>query len=235
MHRKPFGKKKKKKNDGQEDFLHRHKFLFTHEVFSYGKEGLGEGGGKFNVIDYIDPFQLINRPSHDSIEFMSACQTRPHDTIRGSRIIERALNGVRMAGVGPMIAGAPTSHVDQLSIGQPIDITHYAQWGQSMEAPLVDPSSFGPPAPPMAYTDIVPDLSYSMIPTGGGTFHDFSPHLHASDLSSPKLIRFFIIFLLSYPLMTPEMTLYRRPSQNLITIFFHKDLIQQKTGKEDLL
>ncbi|CAJ0594130.1 unnamed protein product [Cylicocyclus nassatus] len=101
---------------------------------------------------------------------------------------ERALNGVRMAGVGPMIAGAPTNHVDQLSIGQPIDITHYAQWGQSMDAPMVDPNSYGPPPPSMGYTDIVPppDLGgYGMVPQTGA-FHEFSPHLHASDLSSPS-------------------------------------------------
>ncbi|ETN81160.1 LIM domain protein [Necator americanus] len=105
----------------------------------------------------------------------------------GARV-ERALNGVRMAGVGPMIAGAPTNHVDQLSIGQPIDITHYAQWGQSMDTPMVDPVSYGPPPPPMAYTDIVPppDLGgYGMMPPTGA-FHEFSPHLHASDLSSPS-------------------------------------------------
>ncbi|VDM58943.1 unnamed protein product [Angiostrongylus costaricensis] len=98
---------------------------------------------------------------------------------------ERALNGVRMAGVGPMIAGAPTSHIDQLSIGQPIDITHYAQWGQSMDPSLVDPSSFGPSAPPMGYTEIGTDLAYNMVPPAGA-FHEFSPHLHASDMSSPS-------------------------------------------------
>ncbi|XGW20594.1 hypothetical protein V3C99_003967 [Haemonchus contortus] len=98
---------------------------------------------------------------------------------------ERALNGVRMTGVGPMVAGAPTNHVETLSIGQPIDITHYAQWGQSMDAPMVDPASFGPPPPAMGYTEIAPELGYGMIPPGGA-FHEFSPHLHASDLSSPS-------------------------------------------------
>ncbi|WKX90442.1 hypothetical protein Q1695_009358 [Nippostrongylus brasiliensis] len=98
---------------------------------------------------------------------------------------ERALNGVRMAGVGPMVAGAPTGHVEQLSIGQPIDITHYAQWGQSMDTPMVDPASFGPPRATMGYTDIVPDLGYGMVPQSGA-FHEFSPHLHTSDLSSPS-------------------------------------------------
>lgn len=87
-----------------------------------------------------------------------------------------------MAGVGPMIAGAPTNHVDQLSIGQPIDITHYAQWGQSMDGPMVDPGSYGPPPPPL-----VSVLRFFF----SSNFLDFFAILFKCDVSSMRKIVFF--------------------------------------------
>uniref|UniRef100_A0A914VM26 Uncharacterized protein n=1 Tax=Plectus sambesii TaxID=2011161 RepID=A0A914VM26_9BILA len=48
---------------------------------------------------------------------------------------DRALNGVRMQGLGPLIAGSPTTH-DSMPLGQAIDVQHYQQnaalWGGAM-------------------------------------------------------------------------------------------------------
>ncbi|CAD6199985.1 unnamed protein product [Caenorhabditis auriculariae] len=116
---------------------------------------------------------------------------------------ERALNGVRMNGIGPLIAAAPTTHVDTMNHSGPIEIAHYPQWPQPTHE---GPGFGGGPPPLLAYPELtdltdLTDLSYgmpgpSMIsgapstshggPSSGPVFADFSPRLETPDLSSPS-------------------------------------------------
>ncbi|CAI4225726.1 unnamed protein product [Auanema sp. JU1783] len=106
---------------------------------------------------------------------------------------ERALNHVRVGGVGPMIASAPTTHIDNM--GQPIDIQHFQQWPGTtapppnhMDANVAMDGGYPPNG--IGYADLVapPDMGYmtSGGPPPPGYHHEYSPHLHTSDLSSPS-------------------------------------------------
>lgn len=97
---------------------------------------------------------------------------------------ERALNGVRMSGIGPLIAQAPSNHVDHL--GAPIEISHYAPAWNGMEMSYPPPP--GPPHHPMGYDELT-DLTFgstAAMSQPGNSFQPFSPHLHTSDMSSPS-------------------------------------------------
>ncbi|CAI5439301.1 unnamed protein product [Caenorhabditis angaria] len=70
-------------------------------------------------------------------------QQQMHETrINSER--EEVLNRVRVSGVGPLMVSAPSQHIDN-TLGGPIDITHYTQWGSANPvAPNNEPTSANP-------------------------------------------------------------------------------------------
>ncbi|KHN78011.1 hypothetical protein Tcan_18835 [Toxocara canis] len=124
------------------------------------------------------------------------------------RFRERAITGVRVNGVGPLIAASPTTHHDpNLAAIQPIDIHQYSQ-NPALWAGVdpIDPRRAMPPHAPLPppamqpsyaqmitapYTDLSNEVSGYGIPANHYTVSmdaelGFSPQINSSDLSSPS-------------------------------------------------
>uniref|UniRef100_A0A915PLK5 Uncharacterized protein n=1 Tax=Setaria digitata TaxID=48799 RepID=A0A915PLK5_9BILA len=126
---------------------------------------------------------------------------------------ERAITGVRMSGVGPLIATSPTPHNDPNLVGiQPIDIHQFPQnpniWSgmetmdtqggipqpqhPSLQSTLQQPSPYAQIMPPPThYADLRNDLSNGgyggMIPGSGANSHLFSVNMGTDLEFSPQV------------------------------------------------
>jgi len=112
----------------------------------------------------------------------------------------QALNGVRIQGVGPLIAASPTRH-DAMPMVQPLDVQHFQQHPSIW-------ASLGPADPSLeshtpAFQQLIQEfggpgiegVTYLNHPHHGQPYHassmeheldSFSPQLAGSDLSSPS-------------------------------------------------
>ncbi|CAJ0919126.1 unnamed protein product, partial [Mesorhabditis belari] len=104
---------------------------------------------------------------------------------------EAALSGIRLHGVGPLIAVSPSSHLSDLTLPPPLDIHHFAQWPQEHQqqqpfhqphhlAPFSEDHQIGVPIglPPPGF------VSPLQFPQFSSPSHH--SHMHPSDLASPS-------------------------------------------------